>query len=255
MIRGLAAIMLALGMPGVFAQNAADAYYDPDDMAKAREVLKSSHGNQINSLILGERFEFQSNDGDPLAVWEAQGWVGGDEQKLWVKTEGEFESDDNRFEEAEVQLLYSRAVHAFWDFQAGIRQDFKPDPSRTYAVVGFQGLAPYWFELDTQLFLSDRGDVSARLEVEYELRLTQRLILQPRVELNAAFSDDLRTGVGSGLSTADAGLRLRYEIRREFAPYFGVGWNLAFGETKDLIRAENGDGNQLSWVAGVRFWF
>lgn len=255
MIRLLVVLLVALAASPTLAQNAADAYYDPAEMAKARAALKSGHGSQINTLILGERLEVHSNDGDPLTVWEAQGWIGSDIQKLWFKTEGEYETDEGRFEEAEVQALYSRAVNAFWDLQAGLRHDIKPDPSRTYAVIGAQGVAPYWFELDGQLFLSNEGDISARLEAEYEFRLTQRLMLQPRIELNAALSDDEDIGMGSGLSTTEAGLRLRYEITREFAPYVGVSWNRAFGKTEDFIRAEGEDSDQVSWVAGIRFWF
>ncbi len=146
--------VLAMLAGRVFAQNAADEFYDADEMAKARAALKSGHGSQINSLILGERFEYQSNHGEALAVWEAQGWIGNDIEKFWVKTEGEYELDEGRFEEAEVQALYSRAVSPFWDLQIGVRHDIKPDPSRTYAVIGAQGLAPHWFELDGQLFLS-----------------------------------------------------------------------------------------------------
>lgn len=239
----------------VFAQNAADAYYDPAEMAKARSANKAQHGGQINSLILGERFELHSNEGNPLAVWEGQAWIGGDKRKLWFKIEGEYATDDDRFEEAEVQALYSRAFSPFWELQVGVRQDLKPDPSRTYAVVGLQGLAPYWFELDGALFLSDEGDFSARLEAEYEFRLTQRLILQPRIELNAAFSGDEHIGVGSGLSTVEAGLRLRYEIKREFAPYVGVSWSRSFGQTKDFQRLDREDTNPVSFVAGMRFWF
>lgn len=235
------------------SQTAADAYYDPTAMAAARAALKASHGAQINSLILGERIEAQTRDGDTETVWEAQGWIGGDEHKLWLKTEGEYA--DGRFEEAELQALYSRAVSPFWDLQVGLRHDVRPDPSRTYAVAGLQGLAPYWFELDSQLFLSDQGDFSLRFEAEYELRLTQRLILQPRVELNAAFSDDAEIGVGSGLSTADLGLRLRYEVRREFAPYVGISWIESFGQTRDFESVDDPQRDEFAWVAGVRFWF
>ena len=135
--------------------------------------------------------------------------------------------------------------------QAGIRYDIKPNPSRSYAVIGLQGVAPYWFEVDVAVFLSNKGDLSARLEAEYELRLTQRLLLQPRLELNLAASDDDAIGVGAGLSTAQAGLRLRYEITREFAPYVGVSWSRAFGETADRAT----DPRRTSFVAGLRFWF
>ncbi len=248
-------LCLVISSPPLLAKNAADAYYDPAAMAKARAALKQGHGNQIHTLILGERLEYQSNGGDPLAVWEAQGWIGGDIQKLWFKTEGGYETEEGKFEEAEIQVLYSRAVSPFWDLQAGFRHDIQPDPSRSYAVIGLQGVAPYWFELDAQLYLSDAGDLSARLEAEYEFRLTQRLMLQPRIELNGALSDDEDVGVGSGLSTAAAGLRLRYEITREFAPYIGISWNRALGKTADITRSGGEETNQFSWVAGIRFWF
>jgi len=249
------AILLALSLlPALtHAQNAADDYYDPAEMAKAREAVKASHGAQWHSLILAERFEYQSNDGDELAVWEGQGWLGGDIRRLWVKTEGEYNTGDERFEDAEIQMLYSHAVSPFWDLQTGLRYDI--NPSRTYAVIGVQGLAPYWFELDGSLFLSNKGDLSARFEAEYEFRLSQRLMLQPRLELNAAFSDDDAIGVASGLSTLDTGLRLRYEIKRAFAPYIGVSWSQALGDTRKLRRANAEASDQLSIVAGIRFWF
>jgi copper resistance protein B len=237
------------------AQSAADAFYDPAEMAKARSQLHHNNGGQINTLVIGERLEYQSNDGDALAVWEGHGWVGSDLNKFWVKTEGEYVTDGDHLEEAELQALYSRAIKPFWDLQAGVRYDFRPNPSRSYAVVGVTGLAPYWFELDSALFLSEEGDVSARLEVEYELLITQRLILQPRVELNGAFSNDKEIGVGSGLSTADAGVRLRYEVIREFAPYVGLSWSRSFGNTQDFQRAAGEDVSQWSLVAGVRFWY
>ena len=251
-------LTMAFGLivcPAAFGQNAADAYYDPAEMAKARAALKHNHGSQFSSLILGDRLEYHTNDGEPTAVWEGQGWIGSDLQKFWFKTEGEYAADDDRFGEAEVQALYSRAISPFWELQVGIRQDIKPDPSRTYAVIGAQGLAPYWFELDGAVFLSDEGDLSARIEAEHEFRLTQRLMLQPRIELNVAFSDDEDIAMGSGLSTAEAGLRLRYEIRREFAPYVGVNWSQSFGDTKDFQRLDGEDANQVAFVAGVRFWF
>jgi hypothetical protein len=178
--------LCAIAAPFAAAQNAADAYYDPQAMAAARAALKEHHGNQVNSLLIAERLEYLAADDEDALVWEAQGWVGTDMDKLWVKTEGEH-VDGEGTEEAELQLLYSRAVSPFWDLQAGARQDLQPSPNRSHLVIGAQGLAPYWFEVDTALFLSDEGKLSARLEAEYELRLTQRLILQPRIELNFDF--------------------------------------------------------------------
>ena len=220
--------------------------YDPADMAAAREQMYASHGGTVTSMLMVERFEYVSNEGDPMGVIEAQGWRGGDVRKLGFKLEGE---DD---EEIELQALYSHALHPFWDLQVGLRHHFEPDPSRSYLVAGLAGTAPYWFELDGALFLSNKGDVSLRVEAEYELRLTQRWILQPRLELNAAFSDDEAIGVGSGLSTLQAGLRLRYEIRKNFAPYIGVSWERPFGDTADF--ADHGSEPRTSVVAGLRLW-
>ena len=251
-------------MLGVFAiisaieassQNAADSYYDPTQMAAARSALKEEHGSQSTTLFIAERLEYQSNEGDPELAWEGHGWAGGDLHKLWFKSQGEYATEEDRFERAEVQALYSRAVSPFWDLQAGIRHDIKPDPSRTYAAIGVQGLAPYWFELDGAFFLSNKGDLSARLQAEYDIRLGQRLILQPRVELDVAFSDDDDVGLGSGLSEAEAGLRLRYEITREFTPYVGLSWARAFGDTADIQRDDREQTNRVSFVAGIRFWF
>ena len=255
MIRAFSLAACAGFASPALAWNAADAHYDPGEMAEARAELKSGHGGQIHALILGERLEYRSNEGDPLLILEGQGWVGGDLRKLWLKTEVEYETRERRVEKAEAQALYSRAITPFWDFQVGLRRDFRPDPSATYAVVGAQGLAPHWFEIDGQLFLSDGGDVSARLEAEYEFLLTQRLVLQPSIEIDVALSDDEDAGVGAGLSTAEAGLRLRYEVIREFAPYVGVSWERAFGDTRNFAEADGEDGERISWVTGIRLWF
>lgn len=236
------------------AQDAADAFYDPQAMAAARTALKEGHGNQVNSLFIAERLEYSSGDSEDAAVWEAQGWLGTDINKLWMKTEGEYVQSEG-FEEAEVQLLYSRAVSAFWDVQAGIRYDIEPTPNRAHLAIGALGLAPYWFEMDAALFLSEEGGLTARLEAEYELSLTQRLILQPRVELNLSADADEELGIGEGLFDSVAELRLRYEFRREFAPYIGVSWGGDFGGTADLVKKEGRDATGVSLVAGFRFWF
>ncbi len=194
---------------------------------------------QIYYFLKTDRLEAQTNEGDGLFVWDAEGWVGGDYNKLWIKSEGEYLFEHNRLEAAEVQALYSRAITPFFDVQAGVRHDFKPDPSRTFGVLGIEGLAPYWFEIDAAGFVSDDGDVSARLEAEYDFLFTQRLILQPRVELNFAVQDVKKLGIGSGLSTAELGLRLRYEFVRQVAPYIGVSWTRLVGQDRGL-RARRG---------------
>ena len=136
-----------------------------------------------------------------------------------------------------------------------MRHDFQQGAERTFGVIGVQGLAPYWFELDTAIFISGDGDISARIEAEYDLLITQRLILQPRTELNFAVQSVADAGVGSGLSTAELGLRLRYEFSRQFAPYAGVNWVRSVGETADSARAGSEDVGAVSVVAGVRLWF
>ncbi|MGE0184027.1 MAG: copper resistance protein B [Parvularculaceae bacterium] len=235
--------------------SASDEYWGGAEMAEARRAVKREHGASKTYFVQGDRLEYRSNEGEPLFLWDAQAWWGGDRNKLWLKTEGEYSFDENAFEEAEVQALWSRAFARYFDVQAGVRHDFAPGDDRTFGVLGIQGLAPYWFEIDTALFVSGDGDVSARIEAEYELMLTQRLILQPRTELNFAVQDVAEYGVGSGLSTAELGARLRYEIKREFAPYIGVDWTRSVGQTADFVRADGGDPSSVSFVAGLRLWF
>jgi copper resistance protein B len=210
-------------------------------------AAEHEHGGMLNSLLMVDRLEQQQRRGDDERQWEAQGWYGGDYHKLWLKTEGEH---DDTAKHAELQALYSRAVAPYWDLQAGLRHDAGSAASRaysrSYAVLGLQGLAPYWFEVDAALFLSEHGDLSVRVETEYELHLTQKLLLQPRLELNHAFVDDLAVGVAQGFTDSSVGLRLRYEFIREFAPYVGVEWSV--GKTH-----VNTDESRL--VAGVRFWY
>lgn len=184
-------------------------------------------------------------------TWEGSGWYGGDTEKIWVKTEGEW--GDGDLEEAEVQALYSRNIARFWDVQAGVRHDFRPDPTNYFAVA-LVGLAPYWFELDTSLFVSDEGDVSLRGQAEYELLLTQKLILSPYGEVNIFASDVPEQEVGAGIANIDTGLQLRYEIRREFAPYIDFNYVGLFGETKSLAEADNKEANDFTVRLGVRFW-
>jgi len=158
------------------------------------------------------------------------------------------------FEDAEIQALWSKAVDPFWDLQLGVRQDVA-GPSTTHAVVGLQGLAPYMFEVDAALFLSHRGDVTARIEGELEQRITQRLILQPRAELVLSAQDVPQLDIGSGIDKVELGVRLRYEIIREFAPYVGVEQTWHVGNGADFLRAKGKDPSTTNYVVGIRFWF
>ena len=183
-------------------------------------------------------------------VWDVQGFIGDDYQKLWTKLEGEREAGVT--EDNEVQLLYSRAWSPFFDWQVGLRHVVEPAGPATDLVFGVQGLAPQWFEVDTALFLSEYGDLSARIEVEYEWLLTQKLILQPRAgfEMGANTQPDL--GLGSGVRGTELGLRLRYEWHRKLAPYIGVSWHRLYGQTADLARVDGESDNQVSFLAGLR---
>ncbi len=230
----------------------AEDNHNPDN---ARAHLQAHHGGGLFSYVELERLEYLSNDGEPQFLWDVQGWYGGDVNKLWLKSEGEYAFSGGGLEEAEIQALWSRAVGSYFDLQAGVRHDFAPGDDRTFAVIGAQGLTPYLFEIDTAIFVSEDGDVSARLEAEYEFLVTQRLILQPRAELNFEFQDAPAYELGSGLSSVELGGRLRYEIRRQFAPYVGVSWRRAYGDTARYIRADGGEPGGVSFVAGLRMWF
>lgn len=211
--------------------------------------------DDLFTLVLVDELEYRARDGSDLVVWEGQARVGNDDHKVALKSRGEYDLDIDKFEAAEFQLLYMRPFDTFADIEFGLRHDIKPDPDRTYAVLGINGLAPQWFEFDASAFVSNKGDASARLEAEYDILLTQRLVLQPTAELNVALSDDQPTGVGAGINDVELGLRLRYEVAREFAPYVGISWERRFGKTADFARDEGEDTNDLAGVIGVRLFF
>lgn len=221
-------------------------------MNRARGLLNDEHGNVFISKIMSNVLEYQTQNGEDGYRWDAEAWFGGDIDRLVVKTEGEgARSVDN----AEIQVLYSRAWDHVTDLQIGIRQDIEPNPSRTYLAAGFETLLPYWFEAEGALFVGERGQVLGRLGGSYDFQLTQRLVLQPRAELNFAVKNDSAIGLGSGLSDAELGLRLRYEIQREFAPYIGVSWERKFGDTADYARGGGERAESTSFVVGLRAWY
>lgn len=231
--------------------------YADDAQSGAQENFgrKPAHDNEIFAVFSGDRLEYQTGEGKDLLLWDLQAWVGEDYNKLWFKSEGTWLIDEEKFEEVQTELFYSRNIASFWDAKVGIRYDFKPDPDRTFAAFGVQGLAPLWFEVDATAYVSEDGDVSVALEAEYDLLLSQRLILEPRFEITIALQEVEEYGVGQGFNDIELGLRLRYEIRREFAPYIGVSWNRKLGETADLTEADGEDVDVTSFVVGVRMWF
>ena len=239
--------------PGSGPPRAADAIWGADAMRDSRAELARNHGRMALAWVQADRLELRVREGRDGFLWDAQGWYGGDIDKLWIKSEGEGEWDGS-LEHAEVQGLWSHAIGPWFDLQAGVRQDLT-GPSRTHAVIGVQGLAPYLFEVDAAAFVSNKGDLTARIEAELDQRITQRLILQPRVELALSAQDIPEMGVGAGIDHIEAGLRLRYELVPEFAPYIGVEQEWKLGGSADFARAEGEDVTVTNFVVGLRFWF
>lgn len=216
-------------------------------------LAMEGHGDMLIWQFTMDQLEQRWHKGEDSTNWKSDGFIGGDISKLRLKSEGSI--SDSRLDDLEVQALYSVMVHDFWDFQAGIRQDFRPNPQTTHLAIGFQGLAPQFLEVDAQAFLSERGDVTARLDVETDLLLTQKLILQPHAEVELAAQKVAETETGAGISELKLGLRLRYEVVKEFSPYIGVAWERKLGDTARLAAADGHDANDLRFVTGLRFWF
>jgi copper resistance protein B len=232
----------------------ADRIWSKAEMEHSRHAMMVENGGQKVGFIGLNLAEYQARKGRDGYRWDGEGWYGGDINRLTVKSEGEGSFGEG-IEETETQLLYSRAIGPYFNAQAGVRQDFGPGPDRTYATIGFEGLAPYWFEVEGALFLSAKGNLLGRVEGYYDQRITQRLILQPMAELNLSAQDVRESGTGAGLSDVELGLRLRYEVVREFAPYVGVEWARKVGDTARFARAAGENASKLSLVAGVRVWF
>ncbi|MBI2260887.1 MAG: copper resistance protein B [Caulobacterales bacterium] len=234
--------------------HAADLLFDPSEMAAAREQLRIENGDVRTTAVVIDQLEATFADGEEAYAWDAQGWTGGDINRFWWKSEGEG-AFDGELEEAEIQALYSRAFRPFFDFQTGVRQTYRPEGDRTDLVVGVQGLAPYWFEVDAAAFLSNKGELTARAEAEYDQRITNRWIVQPRAEVVLSAEDIPELMIGSGLSSLQVGARLRYEFRKEFAPYVGVEWTKSFGNTADFLEADGRSSEDTRLVVGIRAWF
>lgn len=239
--------------PGSGPASAADAIWGEEAMKQARDALYSAHGDMKIFWFQGDRLEYRARQGSDGYLWDVQGYYGGDLDKFWFKSEGEG-SFGEAIEQAEVQALYSRAITPFFDAQLGIRQDLT-GPERTYLAAGIQGLAPHMFEIDAAAFLSNKGDLTARIEAEYDHRLTQTLIVQPRGEINISAQDIPELGVGAGIDTIELGLRLGYKIAPEFAPYIGVEQEWKVGNSRDFAIANGADASVTNYVIGIRFWF
>ena len=215
-------------------------------------MAMSDHAKE--GMLLIDQLEYaHDNHGNNAVFLDGEFWYGEDFNKLWVKFEGE--QARGKLEDLRTEALWGHAVSAYWNTQLGVREDFGEGPNRTWAAFGVQGLAPYWFDTEATLYVGQNGRTAARFQFEYEELITQRVVLQPKFEVNMYGKDDPQRGIGSGLSDAELGLRLRYEFKREFAPYVGVVWRQRFGRTADLFRAQGEPAGDLQFVAGIHFWF
>lgn len=208
--------------------------------------------HNLGALQFNRLERIHTNDNNSTA-YDVQAWFGRDYDRLVIKAEGD--AAQGKLQDNRTELLWGHAVASFWDMQLGVRHDRDIGPDRGWLALGAQGLAPYWFEIDATAYAGDNGNTALRLSAEYELLLTQKLILQPRAEMNLYGKSDTARDIGSGLSDGLAGLRLRYEITRQFAPYAGIEWSGKFGETANMADATGAKSSETRWVAGVRFWF
>lgn len=223
------------------------------DMSEERMIdLMQMEDDAPFSLLLIDQLEWRSaHENDPLA-WDLQGFYGNDYNKLWLKSEGE---RTNGVTTASHELLWDRLISRWWSSQLGARYDTGPGPTRTWAAMGIQGIAPYWFDLEATLYVGEQGRSAVRFTAEYEMLFTQRLVLQPKFEINAYGKSDPENHIGAGVSDTEISLRLRYEFKREFAPYVGAVWVRRYGETGTLARAAGETQSEMQWLAGLRVWF
>jgi copper resistance protein B len=209
------------------------------------------HDQALNSYVLFDRLEWQAGSGSGSVAVDSKGWIGTDIDRFWFRAEGD--GDAAEVGRAQADLLYGRAMSPWWSLVAGARQDFRPGAAQTWAAVGIQGLAPYWFEVEATAYFGAAGRTRFRARTEYELLLTNRLIVQPSMEVELSGKADLARGVGAGLSSAELGLRVRYEIRRELAPYIGITWDRNFFSTADYAAAA-GERSGARVAVGLRLW-
>jgi copper resistance protein B len=211
------------------------------------------HDEAVNYFVLFDQLEWQAGESANGLNLDTRGWVGRDRDRLWFRAEGDGEG--GRVDEAQAHVLYGRQFARWWDVVAGVRQDIRPGSPQTWAAFGIQGLAPYRFDIEATGYLGASGRTHARFEVEYELLVTNRLILQPLFEVEVFGKSDPDRGVGAGVSTTDLGFRLRYELKREIAPYVGVTWSNKWGQTADFADAAGEGTSGARFVTGLRLWF
>ncbi len=243
--------VLLLALPALGIANA----------AAVRANMAADMGMNDNAPFYKVMFDqLEWRDAGPAegrGAWDAQGWYGGDYNRLWVKTEGRYSSSgpEKGARDADVEVLWNRVIARWWNLQTGVRQDFGDGQARTWLAAGVSGLAPQWVETEATAYLSDEGRAALRLKAQYDLLLTQRLVFQPFAEANLYSRSDRPHQIGSGLSELELSARLRYELRREVAPYVGVAWLRRFGATAGLVTAAGGERSDLELVLGLHAWF
>lgn len=210
------------------------------------------HDRAINFQVLFDQLEWQVIHGKSGSRWDSRSWIGGDVHRLWLRTEGD--AVDGIVDVAEAQVLYGKSITRWWDLVAGVRFDARPTPSHTWFAVGVQGLAPQFLDVQATVYVGQGGHTAARVEVEHDMHVTQKLVLQPLTELSLSGRDDPDRGIGAGLSTAEVGFRFRYEFKKELAPYAGVVWHKKLFGTGDFARERGDDPGGWHLVAGLRFW-
>jgi copper resistance protein B len=239
----------------------ANAQTTPQEPVQPPSPGMAEHDQPVMDREIFAHFILNQNEGrfdrldfvNTLYRWEGEGWIGTDYNKFWVKTEGKVAG--GKVEDGQQEFLYARAITTYFNLQTGLRSDLDSRPTRNWAAAGIEGLAPYFFEIGLTGYVSTEGHLAARAEASYDLLITNRLILQPQVELNFYTKLDPARGVGAGLSDIDAGLRLRYEITRKFAPYIGVSYDGKFGQTASFARQEGDTVHDVRVLAGIRLWF
>jgi copper resistance protein B len=253
----LAGLGLVLGLPAAHAQAPSDAR-DPDAYAEGvgftRGAARPQFADQERfGSVLVDNLEVSSVAGETIVPYDLEAWFGRTYDRVVLKAEGELESGD--LAEARTELLWGHAVAPYWDTQAGVRYDSGAGPNRTWLAAGIEGIAPYWFDLEVTGYVGESSRTALRVDASYDMLLTQRLVLEPRFEANFYGKSDIERGIGSGLSDVTLALRLRYEVRRELAPYIGVEWVDRYGGTEKFARAAGDDPSDARIMMGLRFWY
>jgi len=239
--------------PPVPTDHAADAVFSPAIMARSRAAMRSDMRFSTTALMF-DSFEYRARKGKDGYLVEGALWTGGDTDRavLAFEAEGAFGEKPEGFE---LDAYWSHAINPWFNLQLGVRHDLRPDPNRSYALVGLQGLLPYWIEAEGQLFVSNKGDVHVMALASHDIRVTQRLVIEPEIEFDLAMQDVPELGIGAGINTLELSARMRYELARNFAPYIGVSWERKLGDSADFARIEGERPSVVSFLIGLRAWF